>query len=60
MATHTHTQLIYHIVFSTKYREPTIEKDQKKRLKEDILACRGSSTRLGGLGFLILGFSCLR
>jgi REP element-mobilizing transposase RayT len=32
MPTHTHTQLIYHIVFSTKYREPTIEKDQKKRL----------------------------
>ena len=32
MPTHTHTQLIYHIVFSTKYREPTIERDQKKRL----------------------------
>ncbi|MDF2158027.1 IS200/IS605 family transposase [Algoriphagus sp. CAU 1675] len=28
----THTQLLYHIVFSTKYREPTIVFDQKKRL----------------------------
>jgi REP element-mobilizing transposase RayT len=28
----THTQLIYHLVFSTKHREPTIVPDQKKRL----------------------------
>ena len=28
----THTQLIYHLVFSTKHREPTIVQDQKKRL----------------------------
>ncbi len=28
----THTQLIYHIVFSTKRREPTIDQDQKKRM----------------------------
>ncbi|MBS4070359.1 MAG: IS200/IS605 family transposase [Algoriphagus sp.] len=28
----THTQLLYHFVFSTKYREPTIVSDQKKRL----------------------------
>jgi len=28
----TYTQLIYHIVFSTKNREPTMIKDQKKRL----------------------------
>lgn len=28
----THTQLLYHFVFSTKYREPTIVPDQKKRL----------------------------
>ena len=28
----THTQILYHIVFATKYRKPTIEKSQKKRL----------------------------
>ena len=28
----THTQLIYHLVFSTKHREPTIVPNQKKRL----------------------------
>ena len=28
----THTQILYHIVFATKYRKPTIEKCQKKRL----------------------------
>lgn len=28
----THTQLIYHLVFSTKHREPTIVPEQKKRL----------------------------
>lgn len=28
----THTQLVYHIVYSTKHREPTIVQDQKKRL----------------------------
>jgi len=28
----THTQLLYHIVFSTKHREPTLVQDQKKRL----------------------------
>ena len=28
----THTQIIYHIVFATKNRKPTIEKSQKKRL----------------------------
>lgn len=28
----TYTQLIYHIVFSTKHREPTLIQDQKKRL----------------------------
>ena len=28
----THTQLVYHIVFSTKHREPTIIQDEKKRL----------------------------
>jgi putative transposase len=28
----THTQLIYHLVFSTKHREPTIIPDQKKRM----------------------------
>jgi REP element-mobilizing transposase RayT len=28
----THTQLLYHFVFSTKHREPTIVPDQKKRL----------------------------
>jgi len=28
----THTQILYHIVFATKNREPTIEKSQKKRL----------------------------
>jgi REP element-mobilizing transposase RayT len=28
----THTQLIYHLVFSTKHREPTIVPDQKKRM----------------------------
>lgn len=28
----TYTQLIYHIVFSTKYRHPTMIPDQKKRL----------------------------
>ncbi|PZX48541.1 IS200/IS605 family transposase [Algoriphagus chordae] len=28
----TYTQLVYHIVFSTKNREPTMIKDQKKRL----------------------------
>ncbi len=27
----THTQLLYHFVFSTKHREPTIIPDQKKR-----------------------------
>jgi REP element-mobilizing transposase RayT len=28
----THTQILYHIVFATKNRKPTIEKGQKKRL----------------------------
>ncbi|MFM2250250.1 MAG: family transposase [Bacteroidota bacterium] len=28
----THTQILYHIVFATKNRKPTIEKSQKKRL----------------------------
>lgn len=28
----TYTQLIYHIVFSTKYREPTLIKDDRRRL----------------------------
>ena len=28
----THTQLIYHLVFSTKHREKTILTDQKKRM----------------------------
>ena len=28
----THTQILYHIVFATKYRKPTIEKSEKKRL----------------------------
>ncbi len=28
----THSQLIFHIVFSTKHREPTIVQDQKKRI----------------------------
>ncbi|GMQ25771.1 hypothetical protein Aoki45_24530 [Algoriphagus sp. oki45] len=28
----THTQLLYHFIFSTKHREPTIVPDQKKRL----------------------------
>ena len=28
----THTQILYHIVFATKYRKPTIEKSQKKGL----------------------------
>ncbi|MFC3414346.1 IS200/IS605 family transposase [Algoriphagus hitonicola] len=28
----THTQLLYHFVFSTKHREPTIVPDHKKRL----------------------------
>ena len=28
----TYTQILYHIVFSTKYREPTMIKDQKLRL----------------------------
>jgi putative transposase len=28
----THTQLIYHIVYSTKHREPTIVQEQKKRM----------------------------
>lgn len=28
----TYTQLLYHFVFTTKYREPTIVSDQKKRL----------------------------
>ena len=28
----THTQLLYHLVFSTKHREPTMVLDQKKRL----------------------------
>ncbi|WP_439489596.1 IS200/IS605 family transposase [Algoriphagus sp.] len=28
----TYTQLMYHIVFSTKHREPTLVQDQKKRL----------------------------
>ncbi|MFL0684889.1 REP element-mobilizing transposase RayT [Algoriphagus aquaeductus] len=28
----THTQLIYHIVYSTKHREPTMVQDEKKRL----------------------------
>ncbi|WP_075351122.1 IS200/IS605 family transposase [Algoriphagus marinus] len=28
----TYTQLIYHIVFSTKHREPTLIKDHRRRL----------------------------
>ena len=28
----TYTQLIYHLIFSTKHREPTIIPDQKKQL----------------------------
>ena len=28
----TYTQLIYHIVFSTKHREPTLIKDNRRRL----------------------------
>jgi len=28
----THTQILYHFVFSTKYRRPTLVQDQKKRL----------------------------
>ncbi|MFN3999693.1 IS200/IS605 family transposase [Algoriphagus sp.] len=28
----THTQLIYHIVYSTKHREPTIIQEDKKRM----------------------------
>jgi REP element-mobilizing transposase RayT len=28
----THTQILYHFVFSTKYRQPTLVQDQRKRL----------------------------
>ncbi|MEP1085322.1 MAG: IS200/IS605 family transposase [Algoriphagus sp.] len=28
----THTQLMYHIVYSTKHREPTLIKDDRRRL----------------------------
>jgi putative transposase len=32
----TYTQILYQIVFSTKFREPTLIKEQRKELFEDI------------------------